>query len=109
MNVRFKMTNKGEIAILSRRDYEHFSPKHKKPMKIASLRVLSPARIKRLLLACRSFRKKWLIELPVAKTRCVCFASGAVKRSSTSRTRLTSDRVTFPILKKDGEREQPRL
>jgi hypothetical protein len=45
-----------------------------------------------------------LTELLAGKMRCVCFASGAVKRSSTSRTRLTSDRVTFPTWKADGEK-----
>ena len=35
MNVRFKMTNKGEVAILPRKDYE---PRHRKPTKISGLR-----------------------------------------------------------------------
>src|SRR5262249_44643287 len=77
---------------------KHLSPRRRKPTKISALRVLLPARVKRLRLACRSFRKKSLIELPVAKTRCVCFASGAVERSSTSRTRLTSDTAGLAAL-----------
>ena len=42
--------------------------------------------------ACRSFRKRSLTELSPAKMRCVWFASGVVRRGSTSRTRLTSDK-----------------
>ena len=44
--------------------------------------------------------------VPAAKTRCAHFANGAVKRSSTSRRRLTSGRVTFPTSKVVGEKER---
>ena len=47
--------------------------------------------------------KEVVTELPAAEMPCVYFASGAVKRNSTSRTRLTSDKVTFPIWKADEE------
>ena len=45
---------------------------------------LVAAHVKKLVLGCRSSRKS-LIELLAGKMRCVCFASGAVKRSSAYR------------------------
>ena len=107
MNVRFKMTNKGEVAILPRKDYEALAAKaHEADEYFGTARLVSRARVKKLPLACRSSRKK---SLTTGKMRDVCFASGAVKRSSTSRTRLTPDRVTFPTWKADGEKARPQL
>jgi hypothetical protein len=106
VTVRFKMTNRGEVAILPRKDYEALAAKAQEADEdIGTVRLVARARISP---ARRSFRKKSLTELSPAKMHCVCFASGAVKRSSTSPTRLISDRVTFPTWKADGEREQPQ-
>jgi hypothetical protein len=40
MNVRFKMTDKGEVAILFlARTTKHLQPKHVRPTKMSALRV----------------------------------------------------------------------
>ena len=109
MNVRFKMTDKGEVAILPRKDYEALAAKAREADEDVGTARLVRARGERSRQACHSFRKKLLTELPPEKMHCAWFASGAVKRSSTSRTRLASDRAIFPTWKADGEGEQPQL
>lgn len=77
MTVRFKMTNKGEVAILPRKDYEAMAAKVQEVDEdIGTVRLVARERGKRLPLACRSFRKKALTELSPAIMHCVCFASG---------------------------------
>ena len=110
MNVRFKMTSKGEIAILPRKEYEALAAKAQEADEdFGTAAPDRPCAKKRLPLACRSFRKKSLTELPAAKMRYGHFVNGVVRRSSTSRTRPTSGRVTFPTWKVVGEKEQPQL
>ena len=105
MNVRFKMTSKGEIAILPRKEYEALAAKAQEAdedfgtarliardagMPLIPKEVVDRiARGENALRALRQWRGK--------------------TRSSTSRTRLTSGRVTFPTWKVVGEREQPQL
>ena len=96
MNVRFKTTNKGEVAILPRKDYEVLAAKAQEADEdFGTARLVARAR-KEIAAGMPLIPKKVVDRIPAAKTRCVCFASGAVKRKSTSRTRPTSDRVTFP-------------
>jgi hypothetical protein len=96
------MTSKGEIAILPRKEYEALAAKAQEADEdFGTARLIARAR--------RSFRKKLLTDLPAAKTRYAYYANGAVRRSCTSRTRLTSGRVTFPTWNVVGEREQAQL
>src|SRR5215472_6780733 len=110
MNVRFKKTNKGEVAILPRKEYEVLAAKAREARRSLRYCALGCAGAQTdLPMAYYSFRNKSLIESPTERTRCARSASGAVKRSSTSRTRLRLERVTFPTWKADGEREQLQL
>jgi hypothetical protein len=47
MNVRFKMTNKGEVAILPRKDYEVLAAKAQEADEDFGTARLVPARVKR--------------------------------------------------------------
>ena len=96
MNVRFKMTNKGEVAILPRKDYEVLAAKAQEADEdFGTARLIARAR-KEIAAGMPLIPKEVVDRITGGETRCVCFASGAVKRNSTSRTRPTSDRVTFP-------------
>ena len=109
MNVRFKMTDKGEVAILPRKDYEALAAKAQEADEdFGTARLVVRAR-KEVAAGMPLIPKKVVTELPAAKMRCASFASGAVKRSSTSRTRPTSDRVIFPTWKTDAEGGRPQL
>ena len=94
MHIRLKITNIGEVAILPHMDYEALGGKAQEADEDFGHRLLWLVRVKRL---CGTplIRNLSLTELLAAKTRCVCFASGAAKHSSTSRIKLISDRVTF--------------
>src|SRR5215467_13953729 len=93
MNVRFKMTSKGEVAILPRKDYEILAAKAREADEdFGTARLVARARKEIAAGMCHSFRDRWLIKSPAERTRC---ASGAVKRSFTSRARLILDRVTL--------------
>ena len=96
MNVRFKMTNKGEVAILPRKDYEALAAKAQEADEdFGTARLVARAR-KEIAAGMPLIPKEVVDRIAGGEMRCVYFASGAVKRSSTSRTRLISDRVTFP-------------
>ena len=77
MNVRFKKTDKGEIAILPRKEYEALAAKAAELMRISEVRGLSRARVRRLQPALRLFRRRSSIVSPTAKMHCVFCASGA--------------------------------
>jgi hypothetical protein len=109
MNVRFKMTGKGEVAILPRKDYEALAAKAREADEdVGTARLV--ARAERDCGRHRHSRTTRSAFSPAAILSTTFFGmSGAVKRSSTSRTRLASDRAIFPTWKADGEGEKPQL
>ena len=109
MKVRFKTTSKGEIAILARKEYEALAAKAQEADEdFGTARLIARAR-KEIAAGLPLIPKEVVTELPAAKMRYAHFANGVVRRSSTSRTRLISGRVTFPTWKVVGEKEQPQL
>ena len=92
MKVRFKMTNKGEVVILSRNDYEVLAAKAQDADEdFGTARLVARAR-KEIAAGMPLIPKEVVDRITGGEN----FASGAVKRNTTSRTRPTSDRVTFP-------------
>jgi hypothetical protein len=78
MNVRFKKTDKGEIAILPRKEYEALAAKATEADEdIGGARLVARARVRRSQPALRLFRRRSLTASPTAKTRCASCASGA--------------------------------
>ena len=70
MNVRFKMTNKGEVAILPRKEYEALAAKAREADEdIGTAGLVARAR-KEIAAVSHSFRKKLLTELLPVKTHC---------------------------------------
>src|ERR1700730_17281905 len=68
MNVRFKMTNKGEVAILPRKEFEALAAKAREADEdVGTARLVARAPGGRSLPAYRSFRKKLLTELSLVK------------------------------------------
>ena len=109
MNVRIKMTDKGEVAILPRKDYEALAAKAQEADEdFGTARLVARAR-KEIAAGTPLIPKEVVDRIAGGENALRALASGAVKRSSTSRTRLISDKVTFPTWKADGEREQPQL
>ncbi len=107
MNVRFKKTNKGEVAILPRKEYEILVVKAQEADEdFGTARLVVRAR-KEISVVCYSSQNK--TESPAERTRYARSANGAVKRSLTSRIRLRLDKVTFLTWKADGEKDQLRL
>ena len=108
MNVRFKMTNKGEVAILPRKEFEALAAKAREADEdVGTARLVARAR-REIAAGMPLVPKELLTEFAPVKMHCAWFASGVVKRSFISRKRLTSDRVIFPIWKVDGGRERPQ-
>ena len=96
MNVRFKMTNKGEVAILPRKDYEALAAKAQEADEdFGTARLVARAR-KEIAAGTPLIPKKVVHRITGGENALRVLRECAVERSSTSRTRLTSDRVTFP-------------
>ena len=108
MKVRFRMTNKGEVAILPRKEFKALAAKAREADEdVGSARLV--ARARREIAAGMPLVPKDVVDRNVpVKMHCAWFASGVVKRSFISRKRSTSDRVIFPIWKVDGGRERPQ-
>ena len=71
MNVRFKMTNKGEVAILPRKEFEALAAKAREADEdVGTARLVARAPGGRSLPAYRSFRKKLLTEFALVKMHC---------------------------------------
>jgi hypothetical protein len=109
MNVRFKMTNQDDVAILPRKEFEPLAAKAREADEdIGTARLVARAE------GDRSwdrglFRKKLWPEFAPAKMHCAWFASGAVRHSFISRKRLTSAKAIFRIWRADGERQHRSL
>jgi hypothetical protein len=104
MNVRFKMTNKGEIAILPRKDYEALAAKAQEADEdFGTARLVARA------------RKEIAAGMPLIPKEVVDRISGGenalrvLREWSISHTRLTSDRVTFLTWRPGEEKEQLQL
>ena len=109
MNVRFKMTNKGEVAILPRKEYEALAAKAREADEdIGTARLV--ARARKEIAAGIPLIPKEIVDRIIAgenALRLIRKWRGKSQLYVSSKTDL--GQVTFPIWKADGERVQPQF
>ncbi len=109
MNVRFKMTSKGEVPILPRKEYEALAVKAREADEdIGTARLV--ARARKEIAAGIPLIPKEIVDRTTAGENAVrLLRKWRGKTQLYLAPRLTSDRVTFPTWKADGEKVQPQL
>jgi hypothetical protein len=89
MNVRFKMTNKGEVAILPRKEFEALAAKAREADEdVGTARLVARAR-REIAAGIPLVPKEVVDRICAGENALRGFASGVVKRSFISRKRLT--------------------
>jgi hypothetical protein len=108
MNVRFKRTNKGEVAILPRKEYEVLAAKAQEADEdFGTARLVARAR-KEIAAGMPLIPKQVVDRIAGGESalRALREWRGKTQLDISYLTRLSSDRVTFPTWKADDEREQ---
>src|SRR5688572_1666825 len=103
MNVRFKKTGAGEVAILPRKEYEALLARANEAEEDAGTARVA-ARAREQIAAGPLFPACSPTGSSRERTRSVSCASGGMSRSFISRTRPGSDRAIFPIWNAAGAR-----
>ena len=108
MNVRFKMTSKGEIAILPRKEYEALAAKAQEADEDFGMARLI-ARARKEIAAGTPLIPKEVVDRIARGENALRALRQWRGKTQLYITRLASARVTFPTWKVVGEKEQPQL
>ena len=107
MNVRFKMTAKGEVAILPRKDFEALAAKAQEADETAPR--ANCARAKEIAVGMPLIPKEVVDRIAGGENALRVLREWRGKTQLYISQRQISDRVTFPTWKTDEEKEQPQL